>query len=153
VSFRLLNFGDRELAVDTIGIEFDLVADLDALEHGGVLRFEDHRHAFGHVEFLEGAVPQCDLAFRLIDLTTTSRSPNPSFSEASVRIDRWSAAAAMIPPSEPARCDKLVFTAHALEHVDVNPMKVRNQLTCGCRPRPLPKRGRGLFCRHRVELP
>src|SRR5437868_4235686 len=57
-SFDLLNCGDGELAVDVVGIELDPVADLD----------EHHGYAFDHAELLDRAVPQRDLACRVVDL-------------------------------------------------------------------------------------
>src|SRR3989442_10793362 len=52
----LLDLCHCELAVDTISIESDLIADFHLLEHGRILRAEDHRHPFNHVELFDRAV-------------------------------------------------------------------------------------------------
>src|SRR5690349_8431288 len=55
-SLRLLDLLHRELAVDAVGLEFDLVAGLDLLEHRRVLGAPRHRHSVVHVELLDRAV-------------------------------------------------------------------------------------------------
>ena len=57
---RRFELRDGELAVDLLGLEADLVAGLDLVQHGLVLHLEDHRHA-GHVEVLQRAVLEREL--------------------------------------------------------------------------------------------
>jgi hypothetical protein len=45
-----------------------LAAGFDLSEHGGIACLEDHRHPFIHVELLDGAVLNRDLAGRFVDL-------------------------------------------------------------------------------------
>src|SRR5215475_12321497 len=66
-SLRLLDPGQGDLAVDAFGVEPHLVADLDPLEHRRVLGAEYHGHAFVHVELLDRAVPERDLAGGFVD--------------------------------------------------------------------------------------
>jgi Peptidase family M28 len=67
-SFGLFDPGDGELSVDAVRNELHPVARLDGSQHRGVAGAEHHGHAVLHVEFLERAVLDGDLARRLIDL-------------------------------------------------------------------------------------
>src|SRR5262245_64086526 len=64
----LFNLRHRELAVDAIGIESDLVADFHLLEHRPILHAKDHRHPFVHVELFDRTVLERDFARGLVDL-------------------------------------------------------------------------------------
>src|SRR5215813_10528723 len=64
----LLDLCDRDLPIDAIGIESDLVADFDLLEHGRILDAKDHRHPFVHVELFDWPMPKSDFARGCIDL-------------------------------------------------------------------------------------
>src|SRR5215472_1280649 len=68
-SLGLFDLRHRDLAFDTIGVEFDLVADFHLLEHGQILNAEDHGHPFVHIELLDRSVLKGDFAGRLIDLS------------------------------------------------------------------------------------
>src|SRR6516225_7137770 len=60
--FLLLDFCDRVLSVDVLRVELNLVARLNLLQHGWVVGLEDHRHALLHIELLDRAVSDGDLA-------------------------------------------------------------------------------------------
>jgi hypothetical protein len=64
----LLDFGNRELTVDTLGVELHPGARLDQFQHGRILDGVDHRHGFIHVELLEGAMLDRDFLRRFVDL-------------------------------------------------------------------------------------
>src|SRR5262245_16567196 len=64
----LFNLRHRELAVDAIGIESDLVADFHLLELRPILHAKDHRHPFVHVELFDRTVLERDFARGLVDL-------------------------------------------------------------------------------------
>jgi hypothetical protein len=57
------------LSVHAVGVELDLVADLERFQHRGVLNSENHRHAvILHVEVLDGTVLERDLSCGFVDL-------------------------------------------------------------------------------------
>src|SRR4029450_2263379 len=53
---------------DPIHLDFDLVAGLHGFEHDRIVGTEDHSHSFFHVELLQRAAPDGDLAGRPVDL-------------------------------------------------------------------------------------
>src|SRR6266567_3024559 len=61
-SFELFDLRHRELAVDPLRHKFDLVARFHELQHRGVGRPDHHRHAVVHVELLQRAMADRDLA-------------------------------------------------------------------------------------------
>src|SRR5215470_11405066 len=64
----LFNLRYGVLAAHLFGVELDLIARFDGLEHGGVLRLVNHGHAVLHSEPLGWAMLDGDLAGGLIDL-------------------------------------------------------------------------------------
>jgi hypothetical protein len=64
---RRRQLGDGVLPANLVGIELDLVAHLEGVEHGGVLYAVAHGHGW-HVEALDLAVLEGDLLLRLVDL-------------------------------------------------------------------------------------
>src|SRR5262249_56855161 len=67
-SLSLFDLRHRDLAFDTIGVEFDLVADFHLLEHGRILDAEDHGHPLVHVELFDRTVLERDFARGFVDL-------------------------------------------------------------------------------------
>src|SRR5262252_8249349 len=67
-SLALLNLRDRVAIVGILGLEPDLVANLDLLKHCGILHAIGHGHALVHPEALGGTVLERDLSPALIDL-------------------------------------------------------------------------------------
>src|SRR5262249_61825523 len=67
-SLSLFDLRHRDLAFDTIGVEFDLVADFHLLEHGRILDAEDHGHPLVHLELFDRTVLERDFARGFVDL-------------------------------------------------------------------------------------
>src|SRR6516162_7067331 len=67
-SLGLFDFRDGDLPVDAIGVEPDLIADFDLLEHGRILHAKNHRHPFVHLELFDRAVLTPDFASGFVDL-------------------------------------------------------------------------------------
>ncbi len=69
--FRLLDLCDRQLTVHALGLEHDLVANLNVLEEARV-DAEHHRHALVHAKALDGSVFQGDLASDIVEFLSNS---------------------------------------------------------------------------------
>src|SRR5215831_11250553 len=67
-SLTLLNLRDCVAAVGAFGLELDLVADLDLLEHRRILHAVDHGHTLIHAEALGRTMLERDLSGAFIDL-------------------------------------------------------------------------------------